>query len=55
VKKCAACHKEKAQDKVLGLKDAYHKKCEGCHKELKKEKKPTGPTSCTKCHPKKEG
>ncbi len=55
VKKCGACHKAKAEDKVLGLKDAFHKQCEACHKAMKKDKKKTGPTSCTKCHPKKEG
>ncbi len=55
VKKCEACHKEKAQDKMLGLKEAFHKQCQGCHQTFKKEKKKTGPTSCTKCHPAKGG
>jgi hypothetical protein len=55
VKKCGACHKDKAQEKVLGLKEAFHKQCDGCHKQMKKDKKQTGPTSCTKCHPPKAG
>jgi hypothetical protein len=55
VKKCAACHQLEAKDKVLGLEKAYHTKCVECHKTLKKEKKPTGPTACTKCHPAKPG
>ncbi len=54
VKKCSACHKLKAEGKVEKLESAYHKKCVDCHKKLKKEKKPTGPTACTKCHPKKK-
>jgi len=55
VKKCSTCHKLEAADKVVKLEKAYHDKCQGCHKKLKQEKKPTGPTSCIKCHPKKEG
>ena len=51
VKKCYACHKLEAQDKIVKLEKAYHDKCQGCHKKLKKEKKQTGPTSCSKCHP----
>ena len=64
IKKCSECHKAKKGD-VPSLKDAFHlsknkktKKpvvisCVGCHKALKKAKKKYGPTSCTKCHPKK--
>lgn len=52
VKKCAACHKLEEEGKTLKLEKAYHNKCVDCHKKLKKEKKATGPTSCTKCHPK---
>ncbi|MEW6349787.1 MAG: cytochrome c3 family protein [Thermodesulfobacteriota bacterium] len=55
VQKCGSCHKAAAQDKAPGLKDAFHKQCEGCHKKMKKDKQKTGPTACTKCHPKKEG
>jgi nitrate/TMAO reductase-like tetraheme cytochrome c subunit len=51
VKKCGACHAFEAQDKTLKLEKAYHDKCQGCHKKLKKDKKKTGPTSCSKCHP----
>jgi hypothetical protein len=51
--KCAECHK--AEDKgEKGLKRAYHKQCMDCHKALKKEGKPTGPTTkCSECHPSK--
>jgi hypothetical protein len=51
--KCAECHK--ADDKSdKGLKQAYHKQCMDCHKDLKKQEKPTGPTTkCTGCHPSK--
>ncbi len=31
--------------------EAIHENCKGCHKELKMEGKPTGPISCSKCHP----
>ena len=33
---------------------AIHANCQGCHKDLKKAKKPTGPTACKDCHPKKK-
>ena len=33
---------------------AIHENCVGCHKDLKKAKKPTGPTKCAECHPKKK-
>ena len=53
-KKCAECHTEKAEGEKLGTKRAYHKQCMDCHKALKKESKPTGPTTkCTECHPSK--
>lgn len=53
-KKCASCHKEEKQGKVLSLKGAFHKNCMGCHRELKKQGKATGPTTkCTECHQKK--
>lgn len=55
VKKCAACHKLEAEGKIVKLEKAYHDKCQGCHKKLKQEKKKTGPTACTKCHPAKPG
>ena len=37
------------------LKDHFHKNCLTCHKALKKEGKPTGPTSCKGCHNRKGG
>ena len=51
--KCAECHK--ADDKgEKGLKRSYHKLCMDCHKGLKKQEKPTGPTTkCSGCHPSK--
>jgi hypothetical protein len=49
-KLCGDCHKAKTEGKTLSLKDAMHKDCKGCHEEAKKAGKPTGPTSCTKCH-----
>ncbi len=61
VKKCEACHKDPKKPKGKDLTKeqkiashywAIHANCVGCHKELKKAEKPTGPTSCTKCHPK---
>lgn len=66
VKKCDACHTEakapKAKEgepklsKAEKIKKYYysaiHGNCAGCHKDLKKAAKPTGPTTCTKCHPK---
>ena len=57
IKKCDACHKLKKNEKnkkQVGLKKAFHDQCVKCHKALKKDKKKTGPTSCTKCHPKKK-
>ncbi len=52
--KCASCHKEKKQGKVLSLMRAFHKNCMGCHKGLAKQGKPTGPTTkCSGCHQKK--
>lgn len=54
IKKCSQCHKLETKDKTLGLEKAYHDKCVTCHKKLKKAKKKTGPTACSKCHPKKK-
>ncbi len=54
LKKCGDCHKKEKQDKTIDLKDAFHDQCIKCHKKLKKEKKDTGPTGCSKCHPKKK-
>jgi hypothetical protein len=50
VKLCNVCHKLQTVGKIMNLEKAYHDKCQGCHKKLKKEKKKTGPTSCSKCH-----
>jgi hypothetical protein len=65
VQKCAECHSEaKApsgkdapkMSKEEKIKKYYysaiHENCAGCHKALKKEGKPTGPTTCKECHPK---
>jgi hypothetical protein len=61
VKKCDACHTdpEKPKGKEVTREQqiashywAIHENCVGCHKELKTAQKPTGPTSCTQCHPK---
>ena len=64
VQKCDACHSEaKApsgkdapnMSKEEKIKKYYysaiHENCAGCHKALKKEAKPTGPTTCKECHP----
>jgi len=66
VQKCDACHTEaKAPTGADAPKlspaekiqkyyfSAIHENCVGCHKALKKEAKPTGPTSCKECHPAK--
>ncbi len=50
--KCSKCHGKKKEGKKPKLKNAFHKKCKGCHKAMKKEGKPTGPTSCKGCHKK---
>ncbi|MCA1959256.1 MAG: cytochrome c family protein [Desulfomonile sp.] len=52
VKKCSECHKKEDQGKQVKLEKAMHDQCVKCHKDMKKEKKQTGPTACTKCHPK---
>jgi hypothetical protein len=63
VKKCDTCHTggkpEASETKGMSKEDkikayyfsAIHENCVGCHKALKKEAKPTGPTSCKECHP----
>ena len=62
VDKCDACHSEakapkgdkspKAEKIKKYYYSAIHENCSGCHKALKKEGKPTGPSSCKDCHPK---
>ncbi|MCL1925732.1 MAG: cytochrome c family protein [Syntrophorhabdaceae bacterium] len=42
--KCSACHKDKAVDKMLSLKDAFHKTCKDCHA------KKSAPNKCNDCH-----
>jgi hypothetical protein len=66
VQKCETCHtggkpsaeeKKSLSEKELITKFLYtaiHTNCVDCHKTLKKEAKPTGPTTCTGCHPKAE-
>ncbi|NCC24924.1 MAG: cytochrome C [Deltaproteobacteria bacterium] len=52
----AGCHEN--MDSKTGADSfyaAFHaansdKSCLGCHKGLQKDKKPTGPTACGKCH-----
>lgn len=66
VQKCSECHNEptikgekklpKAKQK-LNLKLAFHNNCQGCHKKLKRKdraKYKDIPTTCIKCHEKKE-
>jgi hypothetical protein len=53
VKKCGECHKKETKDSAVNLEKAFHNNCRNCHRDLKKAGKPTGPTLCTKCHPKK--
>jgi hypothetical protein len=50
VKKCTECH---TKDSKVTAYSAFHDSCKGCHSTMKKEGKATGPTLCTKCHPKK--
>jgi hypothetical protein len=45
--KCSACHKEKAEGKVVALKEAYHTTCKDCHKKDASKK---APTTCSGCH-----
>ncbi len=52
--KCKRIEKELAETGgPARLKDHFHNQCLKCHKQLKKEKKPTGPTSCKGCHSRK--
>lgn len=63
VQRCDACHTEakapkgdktpKAEKIKKYYYSAIHANCSGCHKDLKKAGKPTGPTTCKECHPKK--
>jgi uncharacterized lipoprotein NlpE involved in copper resistance len=46
---CAACHGDQKPGPFTLGKDKAHALCQGCHKEKK-----AGPTSCTKCHQKKD-
>ena len=50
VKKCVDCH---TKDSEVTAYKAFHASCKNCHRDLKKAGKATGPTLCTKCHPKK--
>jgi hypothetical protein len=64
VQKCDACHSEAKAPKgeKLAKKEmikkyyysAIHENCKSCHNALKKAGKPTGPTACQGCHPKKK-
>ncbi len=46
---CSACHEDQQPGPLELGKDKAHALCQGCHKE-----KNAGPTSCLKCHQKKE-
>jgi len=59
---CAECHSARpiltpaegqngvrSDDKMPGLKAAYHQQCMNCHKSME-----SGPMGCTDCHAKKE-
>ena len=50
VKKCVDCH---TKDSTITAYKAFHDNCKNCHMDIKKAGKATGPTVCTKCHPKK--
>jgi hypothetical protein len=60
VEKCIACHptdRKAAADKfgpnkMLDLKNSFHKNCQGCHKEAVKAGK-KAPIQCAQCHVKK--
>ncbi|MGA2225412.1 MAG: cytochrome c3 family protein [Syntrophobacteraceae bacterium] len=45
---CDSCHKKKADDDLLSLKEAFHIQCIACHDTLKK-----GPVTCGECHVRK--
>lgn len=48
---CGECHKKDEvktkNDRLIGLKGAYHNQCMGCHKSAG-----SGPMGCTDCHEK---
>ncbi len=46
---CSVCHEDQQPGPLELGKDKAHALCQGCHKE-----KNAGPTSCLKCHQKKE-
>lgn len=48
--KCKECHKGKTESDAVLLRNAFHRSCMTCHRNLKKQKKPTGPVGCKKCH-----
>lgn len=46
--RCAFCH---AMGKARpSLMQAYHRQCIACHRETAKEKQPSGPQGCGRCH-----
>jgi hypothetical protein len=57
---CMACHDLFPQETGaisdaidagrLKKKQVMNQKCTMCHRQLKREKKPSGPTSCKQCH-----
>jgi predicted CXXCH cytochrome family protein len=51
---CSSCHTAEKQNRVPGLKDAFHQSCTGCHRQMKKaDPAKKGPTTCGECHSKK--
>jgi hypothetical protein len=45
---CDSCHKRRADDGLISLKDAFHTQCKTCHESMK-----DGPTTCGECHVRK--
>ena len=68
VQKCIECHKKPGEkpkgkdapkltdkEKLEYHAEALHENCVGCHRKYDRENKTkAAPTTCTKCHPKKE-
>lgn len=45
--RCASCH---AGNRVVNLKDAFHRQCLGCHRQMRKSGQATAPELCGECH-----
>jgi len=47
--RCASCHAVgKARPSLM---QAYHHQCIACHRQTAKERQPSGPQDCGRCHP----